>query len=318
MKTSLILFVLGIVLFLLAYHRNKEHKQHLSQENTEQKALPNPTSFTSVLCHMAIGITTGLLAILLLLRLFYENFDGFILILPFITAASSFILLFLLGIYIYGFVRSLTTTKLPYRHFLYLYAANLMMLAVIFIPSYTINQECNAPIMEQHYHWFGSNMQALIKDVRRELPPKTELSVEFRRFGTIDRLHLKGRQNINYYNFDEDGDILKSPRLKAAGIRPEWFGTLFQRLKSMGCIGISIDNTEKKSVTFNFRRIGMGMYSYTLYDAPLNDNQLQEIQSDITQIAFSRHVVFQYDGGAIGEQTFIGKEDYEKQHALSN
>lgn len=59
-----------------------------------------------------------------------------------------------------------------------------------------------------------------------------------------------------------------------------------------------------------FRRVGLGMYSYKIFHQPLSPEDQRELNGWDTDIVFSPYVAFEYAGGAVGTQHFIGKEEY--------
>ena len=63
-------------------------------------------------------------------------------------------------------------------------------------------------------------------------------------------------------------------------------------------------------VYIGFRRIGMGMYGYQIYQKPLSPEKQKEINESDASIVYSPNVVFQYAGGVIGSQNFTSKDEY--------
>ena len=64
--------------------------------------------------------------------------------------------------------------------------------------------------------------------------------------------------------------------------------------------------------TLRFRRIGMGMYSFRLYDQPLTPQQQDSINADDCLIVYNDSTVFEFGGGAFGIQHFVGKDEFLK------
>lgn len=85
---------------------------------------------------------------------------------------------------------------------------------------------------------------------------------------------------------------------------------LEKELKEIGCVSIFMRKIPDKSYNIGFRRIGMGKYSYDIYLCPLTSEAQEEINKSSASIVYSPNVVFQYGGGAFGNQEFIGKEEY--------
>lgn len=81
-------------------------------------------------------------------------------------------------------------------------------------------------------------------------------------------------------------------------------------LKEIGCMSISMRADPDESFCVGFRRIGMGKYYYQIYHKPLSLDEQREINESDASILYTPYVVFNYAGGAIGNQNFIGKQEY--------
>lgn len=80
---------------------------------------------------------------------------------------------------------------------------------------------------------------------------------------------------------------------------------------TMGCIGMEIDNYGLSPyTTFRFRRVGMGMYSFRLYDEPLSRAQQDSQNADDRLIVYDDSTVFELGGGVLGAQYFVGKQEF--------
>ncbi len=80
---------------------------------------------------------------------------------------------------------------------------------------------------------------------------------------------------------------------------------------TMGCIGMEIDNYGLSPyATFRFRRVGMGMYSFRLYDEPLSRAQQDSQNADNRLIVYDDSTVFEFGGGVLGAQYFVGKQEF--------
>lgn len=53
-----------------------------------------------------------------------------------------------------------------------------------------------------------------------------------------------------------------------------------------------------------YKRVGMGAYSYHIFDAPPSDSFQEELAEDCQLIRYDERVFFEYSGGAIGRDTF--------------
>ena len=151
-----------------------------------------------------------------------------------------------------------------------------------------IEDQCNADIMEKHYSANATGMRELVRDFKNELPDSTFFVTEIESFGRLPK-----------------DSLFTDHQLKQ----------LTKRLKKIGCIGIEISNTGNTDYnTLRFKRIGMVMYSFRLYDHALTPSQRDSLNNDYQLIVYDDSTVFEYGGGVFGPQDFIGKEEYMKKY----
>lgn len=305
-------FVLSIVLAALAFHRTKRAERSVLPAETAEPNSIERMPFSIVLCYIATGISTLSLLFLLLVFCFAADINGTMVVITFLFAALWFITIPGACLYFYSFVRSLFSNNRHSRKLLWLHTINMLLVCMLAVADLQTGQTCDADTMEAHYRQYGRDMQTLVNDIRHGLPDSTRLSVEFIRYGKVDRLFLKGHNSISYNREIDSIGMLKTRHAQTAGITPERLETLYQRLKAVGCRGIDIDNYSRNPAVLLFRRVSMGAYYFCLYDIPLTDNELKELTSDDAMIVLNRRVVLQYGGGAIGGQNFIGKEEFEQ------
>lgn len=138
-----------------------------------------------------------------------------------------------------------------------------------------------------------------------------DLKVYYKSAQKYQRRALFEQWDINPYNFKHEASPLDSGELapettsleavkNRLGWTDETFRTLKKYLDKANCI--SVTNGEPTNV--GFRRTGMGMYFYDLFDKPLGDS-LKNIYNDSCQYRlYNDTVVLEYGGGAIGGQCF--------------
>ena len=77
------------------------------------------------------------------------------------------------------------------------------------------------------------------------------------------------------------------------------------------CIGIRTDNYNLANYTeFIFRRKGIGLYSFRLYDTPLTPAEQDSLNANECLIVYNDSTVFEFAGGAPGAQKYIGKQEF--------
>lgn len=201
-----------------------------------------------------------------------------------VSASLFFITLPVVGFWIYSFIKSIKRRTKVDRMLLYFHIADLLLIGLIVYWNNSPTQDCNAEIMARHYDAEGSWMRNIADCERLVLPDSTRLVIEFGESGTIPQ--------ADYL----DGQYLK---------------ILKNHLDDVGCIGIEIDNYHhSRYTTFRFRRMGMGMYSFRLYDEPLTREQQDSLNANECLIVYNDSTVFEFGGGVFGVQHFVGKEEY--------
>ena len=80
--------------------------------------------------------------------------------------------------------------------------------------------------------------------------------------------------------------------------------TLKNKLDKANCISIS----SRKPVSIGWKRSGMGMFSYTVFDSELSKEQINDYNGGCMYIYYKDNIVLEYGGGAIGPQCFPREE----------
>lgn len=176
--------------------------------------------------------------------------------------------------------------------------------------------KCDAEIMEQHYIKYGDRMEQIYIDLKNKLKSGCSVSIEFEN-GNVSIFHFSDGINEMELNWDPSQEKIDS-LLCESGLDRSAFERLEQNLAEIGCISISTQPDSVGSYSIGFRRIGMGMYYYRIYNKPLSLEDQKEVSHSNTSILYSPTVSFNYAGGAIGNQIFIGKEEYLKNKYLKS
>ncbi len=200
------------------------------------------------------------------------------------TVFCFFISLPVLGFWIYSFVKAIRHRTEKENILLGFHILDLLLLG---LSIYFLNRpalKCDYDIMAKHYEQYGAEMRKVAKFAQEMIPDcGGECVYEF--------------GDANY----ESHNPVHSPRL---------LNNLREKLEAVGCIGIETDNQGKRNCAIlRFRRIGMGMYSFRLYDNALTKAQKDSINADERFIVYNDNTVFEFGGGAIGTQYFLGKEE---------
>ncbi len=156
------------------------------------------------------------------------------------------------------------------------------MLMVIIWATTRPDFRCDANVMDDFAQLHSTELQSIAADARAMLPDTAN------------------------YSFESDKSYRESP-LDVKQIKE-----LKKRLSDIGCIGISINNIYNRPYTsIRFRREGMDMYSFRIYDTPLSQNEIDSLNDKCELIVHDSRTVFEYGSGAFGSMGFPGKEKYE-------
>ncbi|MHC8948880.1 hypothetical protein [Sphingobacterium hungaricum] len=122
---------------------------------------------------------------------------------------------------------------------------------------------------------------------------------------SIEDSDLTGEPIQKYTTISQNRDLLpNSEELDTVLKSLAWSRETLARIKSLldeaNCI--SIENGE--ITTIGFARSGMGMYSYKLFDKPLNQQQEERYDDRCQYIYYKDHVVLEYGSGAFGQECF--------------
>ena len=173
-------------------------------------------------------------------------------------------------------------------------------------------QECDAFFMAEHYEKNKKEMEELVEYADRALDDSAYVDLEFED-GEAAIFHVlsKGDSCIRQ-NWDVMAMLKKNSLMKDIGLTPDEYEDICQRLDRIGCIGIEKDTSHPNGkTTLYFCRVGMGRYSFILFDNPINQEEKDEFMKSYEYIPYSDRVIFQYGGGAFGKQYFTIEEREE-------
>ena len=173
-------------------------------------------------------------------------------------------------------------------------------------------QECDAFFMAEHYEKNKKEMEELVEYADRALDDSAYVDLEFED-GEAAIFHVlsKGDSCIRQ-NWDVMAMLKKNSLMKDIGLTPDEYEDICQRLDRIGCIGIKKDTSHPNGkTTLYFCRVGMGRYSFILFDNPINQEEKDEFMKSYEYIPYSDRVIFQYGGGAFGKQYFTTEEREE-------
>ena len=196
--------------------------------------------------------------------------------------------------------------------------AIILLIGAYFLSPTRFGTICNPDIMVEHYDENKSGLQDLIDYTSQSLDKGAQMQLEFEH-GKISIFHAMGKNDsICSYNWDVRSEDRIDSLMQVVGLNHEELQNIQRKLKKMGCISIEINPRLSDYVDIGFRRVDMGMYSYRIYNRPLNAEEKKEYFEDPMFIPYTDKVLLMYGGGAIGPQSFGEdiKNDFMKKHPV--
>lgn len=149
-----------------------------------------------------------------------------------------------------------------------------------------------------------------LKRYFRGIVPKDKLVyIEFDDDNTLSRFGIATagdngyENNVMEWNIETDTEHMESI-IRPLGWTRETLSVLKQKLDAADCIGI----TSGEPAQIAFKRSGMGMYSFNVFDKPIPDSLKTKYNDSCTYIYANNRLVLEYGGGAIGAQCFYKLE----------
>lgn len=164
--------------------------------------------------------------------------------------------------------------------------------------------------MEKHYKEYGGRMEQIYRNLYNKMTSGCSVEIEFEH-GDVSIFHFSNGNGEMDSNWDPSEEKIDSLLIQS-GLDRNSLIWLQKELDEIGCISISMQTVPDAPFCVGFRRVGMGKYDYQIYHRPLSSDEKKKINESDASIVYSPFVVFEYGGGAIGSQSFIGKDEYLK------
>ncbi len=215
------------------------------------------------------------------------------------------------------FLQSFWTKGFLWKIYLIWGCVILILVGAYFISSTKFGTKCNPDIMAEHYDNNKSELQELIDYTNHSLYKGAEMRLEFEHDG-ISIFHVKRNDSIWSCNWDVSSDEKIDSLMQVVGLDQEELKNIRRKLRKLGCISIETATTHSDYTNIGFRRVGLGKYSYRIYNRSMNPEEEKEYDEDPMFIPYTDRVVFEYGGGAAGPQSFGEdiKEEFMKKHQV--
>ena len=196
--------------------------------------------------------------------------------------------------------------------------ALIILIGAYFISPTRLGTICNPDVMAEHYDESKSGLKDLIDYTSQSLDKGAQMKLEFEH-GKISIFHVMGKNDsIWSCHWDVHSKDRIDSLMQVVGLDHEELDNIRRKLKKQGCISIEIKPRHSDFVDIGFRRVDLGMYSYRIYNRPLNAEEKREYLEDSMFIPYTDKVLLMYSGGAIGPQSFGEdiKEEFMKKHPV--
>lgn len=158
------------------------------------------------------------------------------------------------------------------------------------------------------YNSKSKEIDEVIRYFKKITPKNKYVEIEFTNDDELDRLSISpndttqgANQAVEFQGWNLPVSSRKTDSVIATlHWTPNILTTLKEKLDEADCISIS--NTYP--IIMGFKRNGLGMYSFDIYDASDTTNHGKQLNDDCTYIYINKRLVLEYGGGAIGPQCF--------------
>lgn len=225
-----------------------------------------------------------------------------------IGASLFFITLPAVIITIYSVITSIPMNNRHGRTLLYWGLFNVLLLFAYFMFRQS-SQGCDAFIMAEHYEKNSWRINDFIKYINSVFDDKTSVQIEFED-EKLSSFHVSSPCDTFMYCFwDEDAEVKKDSLMKVVGLTHAEYDNIHRKLKELDCVGFQITKSHPNDiVTIYFRRWGLGMYSFLIFQRPMTQDEKDAITSDGEYIPYNEKVAFHFGGGGFGPQVFPSEE----------
>ena len=174
-------------------------------------------------------------------------------------------------------------------------------------------RKCNPDIMAAHYEEHHTEMEELHRYVQTAIADSFGVTLEFDG-NQLERFYVKGPDKLYLTYSDEKAREREDSVMAIVGLTQEEYDNICKQLKEMGCIGIDYSQSTPEQLTIWFRRVGTGLYWYTILNRPMTDEEKASAVNWVA-IPYNDHCYFVYHS-PFGQESFPEKvrEDFLKKH----
>ena len=202
------------------------------------------------------------------------------------------------------------------QKFMFGWGLFIVLFSLVYLTFQYPRQQCDATIMAKHYEEKAKDMEQFISYLDRALDDSASVKLEFE-YGKASIFHVAAKGDSVMSCHWDDAEEKKDSLMQVVGLTPVEYDKIHNFLRSLDCIGAEMTKAHLNAETvINFRRVGMGMYSFVLYNTSISSKEKEEFMSNYMYIPYNDKAVFMYQGGGFGRQAFPSeeKEAFLKEH----
>ena len=222
-------------------------------------------------------------------------------------------------VYICSLVQSVWYRNYVNNIFLGLHCFNILQVLCITVFAVVPQKECTPETMEASYKANQQNIERLIKVTRSWLPDSTGFFVEYSKHGKLTHWGVSSNQEINFHGVDIGSQKEQEKELRKIGLSLERLDSVRLALQKMGYRGLSInrDGPISDYTEIVYGKTGNKEFNYRIYDKPLTDSLVYELNRCYDLRVYNRYVVFSCVEDFDYDSPFPGKYAYLQKHTLS-
>lgn len=322
----MIIFTVNIFLFLivlgvwLLMNQGKRNKQKQDVSSMEVTCVSNYHFSCWLLLRFLILVFITIL-LLIIMYVIYEEDDiaGSFSWLIFFVKVGWFISIPIAIVYICSVVQSVWYRSYTNNIFLGLHSFNILQTLCIAVFAIIPQKECTPETMEASYKANRQNIERLIKVTRCWLPDSTGFSVAYSKHGKQTDWGVSSKQQVNFKGDEIESKKEQERELQKIGLSIEKLDSVRLALLKMGYRGLSVSRggTVSDYTEIVYGVTGNKEFDYRIYDKPLTDSLVHELNRCYNLIVYNRYVVFSCVESFDYDCPFPGKYAYLQKHTLS-
>ena len=222
-------------------------------------------------------------------------------------------------VYICSLVQSVWYRNYVNNIFLGLPCFNILQVLCIAVFAVVPQKECTPERMEADFRANHQNIEMLIRVTRSWLPDSTGFSVEYSKHGKLTDWGVSSKQEVNFQGVEIGSQKEQEKELRKIGLSLERLDSVRLALQKMDYRGLSVS---RGGAISDYTEIVYGVtgdkeFNYRIYDKPLTDSLVHELNRCYNLIVYNRYVVFSCVESIDYDCPFPGKYAYLQKHTLS-